>query len=127
MSQSAQLEGRGVGPTPVQFKSGDTVSAEIDLEGFYLAGFWLGPNFTGATITFQAAERAQGTFQPVFDQSGNPVSFAVAAGHTIVINPAGVPGGTGGNLGFLRHIKLVVASQGQANTIFVLRKQGAGY
>jgi hypothetical protein len=100
------------------------VSPEIDTEGFEVTGLAVPLNFTGTTITFQAAERGGGSFQNVCDATGAEVVLTVAAGRVVAIGGAST-------LAFLRHLKIrsgTAASptvQGSNVRLLLIRKQGA--
>lgn len=118
---TVQVEPRGVGPIAIAMNNGDTTSREIDLEGYDLVGFILPANFQGAAITFTAAEKSNGTHQPVSDSAGAAISLTVAASKTVVFTAAHAAALKG-----LRFIKFITGSAQNASiVIFILRKQGA--
>lgn len=64
---------------PVTIASGSAASAEIDLHGGVLYGFFLPAEFDGTALTFTTAPTAGGTHVAVKDSGGSAISFTVAA------------------------------------------------
>lgn len=49
---------------------GQTLSGAVDCSDKLVSGVYVPANFDGTAITFQAADRIDGTYFPVHDQSG---------------------------------------------------------
>jgi hypothetical protein len=62
-----------------------TVSAAIPCNGLSLVGIQLPAAFTGTALTFQSSVDGT-TYQPVYNSAG-AVSYTVAQGHFIAIDP----------------------------------------
>lgn len=128
MGEAVQVEARGTGPVVVPYKSGDTESGDIDLEGFELVGLVTDAAFQGTTITFKAAPNkagggnqplGSGVYQEVRDQSGAVITVTLAASRVTVLSTTTM-------FRFLRYLHLVYGSSQNANgTVQLLRKQGA--
>lgn len=95
--------------------NGGTTSAAIPTQGLTLVGIQLPAAFTGTTITFQGSVDGT-TYQPVYTTtSGTALSYTVAAGHYVAIDPTPFYG--------LAYIKLVSgSSEGAARSFSVLLK-----
>jgi hypothetical protein len=118
MGQDIEVSARGTSAIACNVANGATISDAVDLEGFELVGIWIPSNFQGTTLTFQAAERKDGTFAPVVS-GGAAVTVTVQAGRLNLVSPATT-------LPFLRFLKLVAGSVQNANVrLFLVRKQGA--
>lgn len=92
-----------------------TASAAIPTQGLSLVGIQLPAAFTGTAITFQGSVDGT-TYQPVYSTiSGTALSYTVAQGRYIAIDPAPFYG--------LAYIKLVSgSSEGGARAFFVTLK-----
>lgn len=66
--------------------SGQTVGSVMNTGGQVLCGILMPAAFTGTTITFQVCNTSGGTFQPLYNSSGQ-VSYTVAASRYIAIDP----------------------------------------
>jgi hypothetical protein len=67
--------------------SGQSVSSAIECKGQALVGIQLPAAFTGTTLTFEASIDGV-TYQPVYNTtSGTALSYTVAQGHYVAINP----------------------------------------
>ena len=64
-----------------------TTSNAIGLGGQELCGIQLPATLTGTSITFTVATTLGGTYQPLYNSAGQ-VSYTVAGGRFIAINPA---------------------------------------
>ncbi|SRR6266566_2500812 len=123
MGQDIQINARGTGAVPVTIAAGQSLSPEIDTEGFELTGLAVPLGFSGSQITFAAAERPGGTFLSVRD-TGAEVVVNVAAGRIVAI-------GATTTLASLRHLKVRAGTaaspttQGSNVRLLLLRKQGA--
>jgi hypothetical protein len=84
-----------------------TVSAAVDLHGCALVGIQLPATFTGTALTFQAATTLTGTYQAVYGTGGSAVSYTVAQGRFIALDPATLRG--------IRFLKVVSGSAEGAN------------
>lgn len=63
--------------------NGQSLSPEINLEGFRLAGLFMPASWTTANITFQSSNVSGGTFQNVFDSAGNELTLT-ASGNCVI-------------------------------------------
>lgn len=90
----------------VTITSGQPVSAAFDRGGYRSLGVIIPIQFDGASISFQASDTLSGTYVPVNDIYGNPLSVPVA-----VSNAYDLPG----ELGSFRFLK-IVASTNQTTT-----------
>lgn len=79
--------------------AGATTSGEVALKGKRLVGMLMPAALTGTSLTLLTATASGGTFVGVTDAAGSPVTFAVAPGQYIAIDPAALEG--------LRYVKLV--------------------
>lgn len=62
--------------------SGGTVSSAIDIREYAIFGMVIPAAFTGIAITFQVCATSGGTFQGLYNTSGNAVSVTVAQGRS---------------------------------------------
>src|SRR6266478_234266 len=99
MGQDIQINARGTGAVPVTIAAGQSLSPEIDTEGFEVAGLAVPLGFSGSTITFAAAERGGGTFLRVRDGTGAEIVVNVQAGRVVAI-------GSASTLAYLRYPKI---------------------
>lgn len=68
---------------------GASESDVIDLEGYQLAEFHMPTAWDAAAITFLTAPTVDGTYQPLYDDSGVEVSIVVAAAkNTAIVSAA---------------------------------------
>lgn len=95
--------------------SGQTVSAAIPVNGLALVGIQLPAAFTGTALTFQGSLDGV-LFQPIFvTTSGTALSYTVAQGHYVAIDPAPFQG--------LKALKLVSGtSEGAARALTLALK-----
>lgn len=84
--------------SPVVIASGASLSPEVDLGNFTLAGVIMPSGWDAANLTLQA-KTANGTATNVYDDSGSEVSITAAASRYILFWPAL-------DLTGLRHIKV---------------------
>jgi hypothetical protein len=69
--------------------NGNQESTVIHCLGLSLVGIALPAAFTGTALTFEACDTVDGTFLPVYDTlSGTALSYTVAQGHFVAIDPA---------------------------------------
>lgn len=59
--------------------NGESLSGEVDLEGYTLCALSMPAAWTAADITFAAATATGGTFNPLLDDAGNEVTSKAAA------------------------------------------------
>jgi|SRR5665213_235393 len=71
----------------VTIADGEQISETISTGGFELCGINLPAAFTGTALTFLVCSTVDGTFLPLYNTSGL-VSYTVAQGRYIAINPA---------------------------------------
>jgi len=122
--QDVQISAKGTGAVPCIIASGQSLSPEIDLEGFQLTGVAVPLGFSGSQITFAAAERPGGTFVSVRDSTGAEIVVNVAASRVVAV-------GATTTVAYLRFWKIrsgtaaAPTTQAQAVRLLVLRKQGA--
>jgi len=76
-------KGRQYGTTTGVIAKDGTTSAEIDIEGFAVAGLFV-PTLNSANLTFQAAPTSGGTFQDIKDGDGNAVTLTAGTGNYAV-------------------------------------------
>ena len=99
-----------------------SLSAEVDLEGFTLAAILMPSAWDAAGLTFQAADVTGGTFRDVYDDAGNEVAVSAAASRAIGIDLLA------GAVAALRFIKLrsgttgVPVTQTAARTLTLVLK-----
>lgn len=62
-------------------------SSVISTGGLALTGIFLPAAFTGTALTFLAAPVVGGTYVPVCKSDGSPLSYTVAQGTYVVIDP----------------------------------------
>lgn len=101
----------------LQILNGQTVSAGLDTGGFTLCGVFIPAAFTGVALTFEACPTAiDGTFVPVVNTlSGVPLSYTVAPGQYLAVDPKDFQG--------IRFLKLVSgASEGADRTLTLALK-----
>jgi hypothetical protein len=102
----------------ISIASGQTTSAEEDIQDYMVAGLITPSALTSTTITFQASNASGGTFVDVYDSDGNQVSLAVAASRAI-----GLSGAEADALAPFKWIKVVCGSaEGAARTIQLILK-----
>lgn len=95
--------------------SGQTTSAEIDLAGTQLCGFFFPASFTGATVKIQAASASGGTFALVQkdEAGGGDYTISVSTGKFTPLTNLSLIAG-------LRFIKIVSASSEGADRSITL-------
>lgn len=72
----------------VTIANGGTVSSDIICNGLALVGIQLPAALTGIALTFKGSVDGT-TFQPIYDTtSGTALSYTVAAGHYVAVDPA---------------------------------------
>lgn len=76
------------GTTTATIALGASLSGEINLNGASLLGIAMPAAWDAASLTFQASATAGGTYQEVYDDLGNPVTVAVAAGRMVAVDNA---------------------------------------
>ncbi len=67
----------------VTIANGQSLSGQIDLEGYALVGIYMPAAWTTANLTFLASDVTGGTFQDIYDDNGNPANAAANAGRCI--------------------------------------------
>ncbi len=78
---------------PVTIANGTALSAEVDLGGAVLVGIQMPAAWTAANLTFQAAEKAGGTFNNVYNDAGTELTVtAAAARHILLASPYALAG-----------------------------------
>lgn len=73
----------GVTTKTVTILINESLSDEIDLEGFGLFAIEMPAAWTAANLTFQVATASGGTFQDLYDDGGNEVVVTAAAARVI--------------------------------------------
>jgi hypothetical protein len=87
-----------------------TKSAAIDLGDNTLVGLIIPATFTGVALTFEASDDINGTYYAVKGSDGTSISYTIAQGTYVVIQPAVLSG--------VRFLKCVSGStEGTARTI----------
>lgn len=92
-----------------------TKSAAVDLGGLTLVGIHLPATFTGVALTFETCDTLTGTFQPLYNGSGQ-VSYTVAQARSYAIDPKDFYG--------VRYLKVVSGSSEAAERTMTLRLKG---
>jgi hypothetical protein len=101
-----------------QIASGQTKSSIIDAEHLSLRGLLMPAAFTGATMTFEVSDKADGTFIPLVDESGAAVSVTVTQSEGVALDTASR------ELGAFRFLKLVSGSaEAAAREIICILKE----
>jgi hypothetical protein len=72
--------------------NGTSLSGVVVLRDYLLAAIIIPASWTAANLTFQAAEKEDGTFSDVYDSAGVEKVVTAAAGHAIILNPADFAG-----------------------------------
>lgn len=67
--------------------SGVQPSSAIPTAGLSLVGITMPAAFTGTTLTFESSDTAGGAYQPIVGQDGNAISYTVAQGKYVAIDP----------------------------------------
>jgi hypothetical protein len=94
----------------ITIANGQTASAAIDLGGNTLVGLIIPAAFTGTALTFSASDAIDGTYSVVKGSDGASVSYTVAQGTYVVIQPAVLAG--------IRFLKVISgSSEGGARVI----------
>lgn len=98
----------------VSIASGGTTSATVSTSGMQLVGCQIPALFTGTSISFTAATTKSAAFQEL-DNSSGKVSYTVAQGKFISINPA--------DFAAVQYFKIVSnSSEGANRTLFCSMK-----
>lgn len=71
--------------------SGQTTSGVVSTGGMALCGILMPAAFTGTALTFVVCNTSGGTYQPLYNSSGQ-VSYTVAASRYIAITPVDFAG-----------------------------------
>lgn len=101
---------------PAVIANGATESGVVDLSYYKLAAIQI-PAMTGTTLTFKAAESANGTFYPVYKDDGTLATLTVSGGRIVAVDIVA------GSLAALRYIKLVSgASEAAERTLTLFLK-----
>jgi hypothetical protein len=93
----------------ITIASGQTKSAAIDLGDNTLVGLIIPAAFTGIAVTFEASDDIAGTYYAVKGSDGTSISYTVAAGTYVMIQPAVLAG--------VRNIKVVSGSSEGADRV----------
>lgn len=72
--------------TPVAIPSGQPTGGPVMTNGMSPVGILLPAAFTSTTLTFAVSPTLTGTYVPLFNSSGS-LSYTVAQGHYVSINP----------------------------------------
>jgi hypothetical protein len=70
--------------------NGQSASGEIDIANRVICSVEIPAGYTGTTVSFAAAQRPTGeggTYVPVIDKTGAEVTFTVAAGKVVIVDP----------------------------------------
>jgi hypothetical protein len=79
-SQGLQVETRsGYTTKTATIAESGSLSSEVDLEGYIIAQISMPAAWTAASLTFQVATTTGGTFQDLYDDSGNEVTSSASA------------------------------------------------
>jgi hypothetical protein len=71
----------------VVIPSPSPTSAAMPTNGMSLVGCMMPATVTSTAMTFQVATSLTGTYEPLYNSSGQ-VSYTIASGHYVAINPA---------------------------------------
>jgi len=93
LDQKGDTEGhaesvRGYTTKTVTIALNGSLSTEVDLEGYALAGLHMPADWTAAVLTFQSAPISGGTFYNVYDDQGNEVTVQAADDRAIGVDVA---------------------------------------
>lgn len=92
-----------------------TVSTAVNTGGAVLVGIQMPAAFTGTALTFQAATGPSATYQQVVDSSGSAISYTVAAGKYVAVDPTKFHG--------VQYLKVVSGSaEGGARSLTLMLK-----
>ena len=89
-SEGNEQTTRGFATRSVVIGSGQSLSGEVDLEGFALVGIVMPAAWTAAVLSFAAAAASGGTFNPVYDDAGTEVTVQAAASRAIGVDVVAV-------------------------------------
>lgn len=70
---------------PAIILNGASQSAVLDVTERVIVAIALPATWTAASITFLAADTAEGTFQPVYDAAGVEYTVVAVQGHVVVV------------------------------------------
>lgn len=110
-------------PLEVTIASSGSITSAIDTKGRTLVGIFMPASWTAASITFQAAITADGTYVDVYDTAGSELSVTADAGLYLPIDPI--------NFWGLTHIKVrsgtsgSAVSQGAERTLTLMLAKGS--
>lgn len=71
---------------PASIANGQQASAAIDLKGFTPCTLFMPAAFTGTAITFQVSTAIDGTYEDLYNSSGQ-VSYTVSQGKAYALDP----------------------------------------
>lgn len=115
MSQITGYQGIFSPDQSTSIANGQTKSAAIPTGGKTLCGIILPAAFTGVALTFEASSAVDGTFVPVKKADGSSLSYTVAQGTFVAIDPKDFYG--------IAFLKLVSGSaEGGARTVLCALK-----
>lgn len=69
--------------------SGQSLSAEVDVEDYAIYAIEMPTAWTAANLTFQAASASGGTFRDLYGDAGSEVAVVVAADQMIGLDASG--------------------------------------
>ena len=104
----------GYGRAPATIANGATESGVIDLSGGKVAAIEFPAAFTGATVTLKAADKQDGTFKAVVNDTGTAYSITVTANSIVALDSVSL------GIAAIRFIKLVsVSAEGAARSLVI--------
>jgi len=115
MANNNSWQGNYTPALSVAIASSATKSAVINQNGLSLVGIYLPTAFTGVALTFEACDTVDGTFLPVKKADGNSLSYTVAQGTYVAIDPKDFAG-----ISFLKIVS--GTAEGAARTLKIALK-----
>lgn len=97
-----------LGNDSVVFANGASTSNAIDIGPFKLFALIIPASFAGDTLALTASISESGTYVPVYDDAGDPVTITVGASRVVGVDAAA------GALAALRWVKFVSQTAGVA-------------
>ena len=101
---------------PVTIANGAQNSSILECKGYVLAAILIPAAFTSTTLTFLASINGTNFYEMYNTYSGTALSYVVAAGRFVAINPADFQG--------VNYLKIVAGSdEGAARTLYCALKR----
>lgn len=96
----------------INWRASGTTSDPVMLNGNNLCGFIMPASFVGTSITFNMSDKIDGTFVPVYDDTGTALTYTVSTSRYVRVKPSDFAG--------IRVLQLVSSSSEAANTVVKL-------